>query len=87
MDACAPRRFCPKQDVRRGVMATIIAGAFDLPPTSRNFFSDDQKSFEDAVNRVAAAGLMTGCGGTRFCPGKVTERGELAAILYRALNR
>ena len=32
-----------------------------------------------------AAGLMTGCGSTTFCPGQFVRREQLADIFYRAL--
>ena len=61
-----------------------------MPSTCRlrrdDFFTDDEgKSYEDAVNRATAAGLMTGCGSTTFCPGRFVRREELADIFYRAL--
>jgi hypothetical protein len=67
-------------------MAVILVRAFGLPAASDDFFTDDEdRANEDAINRVAAAGLMTGCGPTTFCPGAVVRRQELADIFYRAL--
>ena len=86
MTACEPAKFCPSSDVRRWQMASIVSRAFALAPTSGDFFTDDEKSFEDAVNRVAAAGLMDGCGATTFCPGRYVRREELADIFHRALT-
>ena len=84
---CAPGRFCPGAEVRRGEMAAIVTAAFDLPPASRDYFTDDEgRWYEDAINRVTAAGLMSGCGGTKFCRGGSVSRGEFAAILYHGLN-
>jgi subtilisin family serine protease len=87
MAACAPSRFCPGNVVRRAELAAIVARAFDPPATAEDFFSDDEgKPYEDAVNRVVAAGLMDGCGGTSFCPDTIVRRQELADTFYRALN-
>jgi S-layer family protein len=59
-----------------------------LPPVpGQDFFTDDDgRSYEDEVNRVVAAGLMSGCGSTTFCPGRFVRREELADTFYRALN-
>ena len=87
MTKCATAMFCPHDAVRRSEMATVLVRAFALPATNDDFFTDDGgRSYEDAVNRAAAAGLMAGCGGTSFCPGQYVRRGELAAIMYRALG-
>jgi type VII secretion-associated serine protease mycosin len=86
MRPCGTALFCPGKFVRRIDMAVILVRAFGLPATSEDFFLDDEgRSHEDAVNRAAAAGLMTGCGATTFCPGAFVRRQELAAIVHRAL--
>jgi len=86
MRKCATAMFCPRDFVRRIDMAVILVRAFDLPATPEDYFTDDEdRSHEDAVNRATAAGLMTGCGSTTFCPGRFVRREELADIFYRAL--
>jgi Bacterial Ig-like domain len=86
MRKCATSLFCPGDFVRRIDMAVFLVRAFALPAASEDFFTDDEgRAQEDAVNRVAAAGLMTGCGATTFCPGHFLRRQELADIFYRAL--
>jgi Tol biopolymer transport system component len=84
---CAPGRFCPSASVTRGQMAAFLARALDLPGTSTDYFTDDETStFESSINKVAAAGITGGCGGTKYCPlGNVT-RGQMAAFLRRALD-
>jgi Bacterial Ig-like domain/S-layer homology domain len=85
--ACGPAKFCPRNHLRRGEVAAILARAFDPPATDQDFFTDDDgAAFEDAVNRVAAAGLMDGCGTTTFCPGRFVRRQELADAVHRALT-
>jgi hypothetical protein len=84
---CAPSRYCPRGLVTRAQMATFLARAFSLPATSVDFFTDDEGSVHEwAINRVAAAGITHGCGGTRFCPGGIVTRGQMAAFLHRALT-
>ena len=71
----------------RGVLADVIAHHFALPPASEDYFADDDESnFEDAINRVAAAGLLTGCDASRFCPDDTATRGLMAVVLVRLLD-
>ena len=87
----ANTRFCPSSSVTRAQMAVFLDRALDWPATNRDYFIDDTGSvYEPSINRMAAAGITTGCnpdeGGTRFCPnGKVT-REQMAAFLVRALG-
>ena len=83
-------RFCPHQILNRAEMATFLARALDLPPTSEDFFTDDEQTIhEGSINRLAAAGITKGCGapdGTEFCPDRLIKRGEMAAFLVRAMG-
>ena len=84
---CAPMRFCPTGNVTREQMASFLVRALDLPSTATDYFSDDEtSSHETNINRLAAAGITTGCAVGKFCPiGNVT-RAEMASFLVRALN-
>ena len=45
--------------------------------------------FEDAINRIAAAGITKGCNpptNDLFCPDQYVTRGEMATFLVRALG-
>jgi hypothetical protein len=83
--------YGPNLPVTRAQMASFIKRALEYMTsdnfdTAEDFFTDDEgKWYEDSVNRVAAAGLMDGCGGTSFCPGQYVRRQELADIFYRRL--
>ena len=81
-------RFCPDDDVTRGQMAAFLDRTFDLPAATKDHFTDDNGSiFEDAINRIAEAGITKGCnppGNTLFCPDDVVARGQMAAFLTRA---
>jgi hypothetical protein len=82
---CGGGRFCPDRLITRGDTATFLARAYTLPRASRDYFTDDETSpNEDHINRAYEAGIMTGCGGTSFCPTKGVTRAELASFLHRA---
>ena len=84
---CAPTEYCPTGVVSRGQMATFLARALGLPPADHDYFGDDNGTpHEDNINRIAAAGITIGCGGTSFCPGGSVSRQEMAAFLYRAMG-
>jgi len=80
-------RFCPDNLVTRGQMAAFLTRAFGLPSTSTDFFVDDEGAFyEDAANRMAAAGITTGCAPNRYCGERPIPRGQMAAMLSRGLD-
>ena len=88
---CSDRQeFCPDRKLTRGEMAALIDRALDLPPTSIDYFTDDDNSiFEGNINRLAAAGITNGCNppdNTRFCPDDLITRGQIAAFFVRALS-
>ena len=77
----------PGRVITRAQMATFVAAALSLPPTSRDYFTDDDgTAYEGAINRIAAAGITTGCGAGRFCPGRDVTRAQMAAFLHRAYD-
>jgi S-layer homology domain len=84
---CTATTYCPNSPVTREQMASFLDRAFDLPSTSTDFFTDDETStHENAINRVAAAGIASGCTATRYCPKSAVTRGQMAAFLHRALT-
>ncbi|MGH2384482.1 MAG: S-layer homology domain-containing protein [Candidatus Limnocylindria bacterium] len=84
---CSATRFCPTLVVTREQMASFLARALELPAATRDHFSDDSSSLHQAdINRVAEAGVTTGCGGTRYCPTQPVRRGQMAAFLRRAFG-
>lgn len=84
---CTLERYCASDAVTRGQMASFLSRALDLPPTNEDFFTDDETStHEIAINRVAAAGIASGCTPTTFCPKGIVTRGQMAAFLHRALG-
>jgi hypothetical protein len=68
-------------------MAAFLDRALDPDPTGADFFTDDETSiFEASINRLAAAGITTGCGNGKFCPLTSVTREQMAAFLRRALS-
>jgi len=84
---CAGTRYCPNREVTRGQMATFLSRALALPPPIGDYFTDDDgTAHEDAINRMAEAGITTGCAADRFCPGVDVTRAQMAAFLHRAIG-
>jgi hypothetical protein len=83
-------RFCPDRTLTRAEFAAFVARGLSLPPTSTNFFVDDNGHvLENSINRIAAAGITLGCNpptNNQFCPNRILTRGEIASLLTRALN-
>ena len=83
-------KFCPGRTMTRGEMAAFIVRAFDLPASGTNYFGDDRGHiFEDAINRLGAAGITLGCNppqNTNFCPDDPIRRDQMATFLVRAVS-
>ena len=84
---CGGDRFCPRSVVTREQMASFLGRALDLPATSTDFFTDDERSaHEPDINRLAASGTTGGCAPDRFCPSGSVTREQMASFLGRALD-
>ncbi|MFZ0015636.1 MAG: Ig-like domain-containing protein, partial [Acidimicrobiia bacterium] len=84
-------RYCPSDDVSRGEMAAFIVRALGLSDDGgKDWFVDDNgTTFENDINRLAAAGVTRGCNpptNNRYCPTDSVTRGAMAAFLVRALG-
>lgn len=83
---CEDSLYCPNGTVTRGQMASFLARALELPPSDTDHFEDDDASSHEAdIDRVAAAGITSGCGPDAFCPEAKVTRAEMASFLTRAL--
>jgi hypothetical protein len=83
---CAADLYCPGRLVTRGQMASFMVRLFDLPQTSRDFFTDDTASIHEAnINRLAASGITSGCAASKFCPDGHVSRAQMASLLARAM--
>jgi hypothetical protein len=86
--ACDPGKFCPGRSVTRAQVASHFVRAFTIPPSSRDYFSDDDGNPHEArINALAAAGVVIGCGSGRYCPRDAVTRQVTATMLRRALTR
>ncbi|MEX0868837.1 MAG: S-layer homology domain-containing protein [Nitriliruptoraceae bacterium] len=84
-------QFNPAADVSRGQMASFLVRLLDdadvaLPEDPDDAFDDDDgTTHEDAINRLAAAGLITGADG-EVRPNRALTREQMATLLVRALE-
>ena len=81
--------YCPDAFVTRAEMASFLARAFNLPDTTKDYFTDDTGSIHEAnINRIAAAGITVGCNaaGTLYCPNQFVTRAEMASFIVRAMH-
>jgi hypothetical protein len=84
---CAPGLYCRSDAVSRAQMVAFLGRALDLPPATKDYFTDDSRSsLEAAINAAAEAGLTGGCGNGRFCPASAVTREQMAAFLLRAFK-
>ena len=84
---CASARFCPGDAVTRAQAAALLVRALQLPSSAEDAFSDDGGSVHEAdINALAGAGLANGCAANDYCPGRGLSRGQMAALLARALE-
>jgi hypothetical protein len=83
----SPPLFCPNNAVLRDQMATFLDRVLDLPEATEDHFSDDDGNIhEAAINRLAEAGITTGCGGGNYCPSSPVARDQMASFLVRAFE-
>lgn len=82
-------RYCPGRFFTRGQGAAFVRRALDIQWTGRDYFLDDEDSvFENDINALRAAGIAYGCNPPQnwyFCPDEPITRGEMTALLRRAL--
>jgi hypothetical protein len=84
-------RFCPDRLVTRGQMAAFLVRALGYSDDGGGdrFSDDDDSVFENAIDKLATAGVTQGCNppaNDRFCPDDPVTRGQMAAFLKRALG-
>jgi serine protease len=86
---CSATQFCPQGAVTRAQMASFLARALNLPAASRDYFVDDNGNKHEAnINRLAQAGITSGCSlPNSFCPDGVVTREQMAAFLHRAFRQ
>lgn len=84
-------RYCGDRPVTRGEFAALFVRAMGYTDAGGGdlFTDDDSSIFEDAIDRLATAGVTRGCNppaNDMFCPDDNMTRGQLAAFIRRALD-
>lgn len=84
---CDTGKFCPKGLVNRDQMASFISRAAKLSVgAGRNYFWDDNGNrHELSIDKIAAAGITTGCGTYQYCPKGAVTREQMTAFLHRVV--
>lgn len=87
-DGCEADRFCPSEPITRRQMARMLTVALDLNDVGKLAFDDvgPDDPFAGDIDRLATAGITTGCAPQRFCPLQPVTRGQMAAFLHRGLG-
>ena len=71
--------------IGKGYFSMASVGAASVPPAPDSWFLDDDDSVhEGAIEALATAGVVRGCGDRRYCPGEEITRGQFASLLTRA---
>jgi len=86
---CGTDVYCPADSVRRDQMASFLARALNLTPSTTDAFVDDNGNLHEAnINALAAAGITTGCSPltNEYCPSDSVRRDQMASLLARALG-
>ncbi len=88
MAGCAEERFCPNEAIDRIEMAEVLYRALEPADTDEDFFPDDDGlAAEPAINALAAAGVILGCGdGSAYCPHEGVSRARMASYLTRGFD-
>ncbi|MDP9405751.1 MAG: SpoIID/LytB domain-containing protein, partial [Actinomycetota bacterium] len=80
-------RFRPNAPITRDQAATLLRVALGLSPSSTDRFGDDDASVHEAsINVLARRRIASGCERDRYCPDRAVQRGEIATLLYRAVE-
>jgi hypothetical protein len=87
INGLTPTTFAPNRPVTRAQAASMVGRLLDLfgvlSPGPDAFSDDDDSPHEDAINALAAAGIVGGVTSTRFDPSDQLSRGAVASILAR----
>lgn len=84
---CASTRYCPASPVTREQIATFLVRALNLGRSPFDIYIDDSVSpHQSDINAAAAAGIITGCAGSRYCPTSALSRADMAVFLVNALG-
>lgn len=89
---CAPGLYCPDSATTRAQMAVFLLkskyGVSYTPPPATGVFADVPTSHWAAawIEKLAADGITSGCGGGNYCPESPVTRAQMAVFLVRTFN-
>jgi hypothetical protein len=84
---CSLDGYCPHDRLTRAETAALLDRILDPAPTTTDYFTDDDGHWaEGTLNRLAAAGIVRGCGPQSACPNDPVTRGQFAALLTRTFD-
>ncbi|MBT8085485.1 MAG: S-layer homology domain-containing protein, partial [Woeseia sp.] len=89
---CGNNNYCPNSDVTRDQMAVFLLrakyGAAYSPPAATGVFTDVPPGrFAAAwIEKLAADGITSGCGGGNYCPDAQVTRDQMAVFLVRTFG-
>jgi hypothetical protein len=87
---CSEVEYCPDRPLLREEMAEVLVRAFQVAPTSQDFFHDDAGSkYEASINALRLAAITRGCDPLdegRFCPDSPLTRAQMASFFVRAMG-
>ena len=89
---CGGGDYCPSSPVRRDQMAVFLLkaehGSSYVPPGCAGMFADVAcpSAFADWIERLAAEGVTSGCGGGDYCPSSPVTRGQMAVFLVKTFS-
>lgn len=83
--------YGPTRDISRGQVASLVARSLDwagieLPDGDDAFDDDDGSTHEQAIDRLAAAGILHGFDDGTFGPTAAITRAQVAAVVARAAS-
>jgi len=89
---CGGDNYCPDSPVTRAQMAVFLergirGASYTPPPCTGGVFGDVPCSggfFDPWIEKLAADGITTGCGGGNYCPANSVTRQQMAIFLLRA---
>jgi ELWxxDGT repeat protein len=91
--SASPPRFCPASSVTRAEMSILLlrakhGAAYTPPPATGIRFEDVPATHWAApwIEQLATEGISLGCTATRFCPGRLVIREEMAVFLDRTFE-
>ena len=80
-----PTGLATREQMASFVARLIDATDVELPAASQDFFDDDNTSgHQDNINRLAAAGIVSGTGNRQYSPHANVTRAQMATFLFRA---